>query len=176
VISSIQPLSIDRTLVDGGGGIAAYSTTVQITNSVIANQTGSAFQLPSFAEGGPGHVSAHFTTVINSPVRCPVNGGSITVVDSIILNQASGAPADTVMGQGCTVRYTTVFPQSTALSGDHDDLGIDPLLKDPAHGDYHPTTTSPVIDTASESGTPDFDGTPRPQGAQSDRGAFELAR
>ena len=53
-------------------------------------------------------------------------------------------------------------------------IDVDPLLKDPANGDYHLTPASPAVDAAGETGTPDFDGTARPQGAQSDMGAFEL--
>lgn len=169
----LQPLAIDQTLIDGGGGIASAHLGVQIANSVIANQTGSAFRPTTFAELGPGQITATFVTIINSTVSCIQSFGSVGISNSIVLNQVSGASTNTIFGP-CTVRYTTVFPQSTALPGDHNYLGVDPLLRDPANGDYHLTSASPAVDAAGETGTPDFDGRARPQGAQSDMGAFEL--
>ena len=176
-ISHPSSMSIDRTLIDGGGGIAAVgglTAAIQITNSVIANQTGNALQSINQAEVGMGRISVRFTTIINSSVSCPQLSGLIGIYNSIVLNQGSGAPADTISGAGCTVSYTTVFPQRTTLSGDHDKLDVDPLLKDPANGDYHLTSASPAVDAAGETGTPDSDGAARPQGARSDTGAFEL--
>ena len=174
-IAYFWPVSIDRTLITGGGGIAAAGTPVQITNSVIANQTGSALRASNIAELSVGQICVKFTTIINSMVSCSLSTGFIGVHNSIVLNQVSGAPADTISsGSRCTVSYTTVFPQGTRFPGDHNKLDVDPLLKDPANGDYHLTPASPAVDAAGETGTPDFDGTARPQGAQSDMGAFEL--
>jgi hypothetical protein len=103
------------------------------------------------------------------------NDAGVCIDNSIILNTAADAPADTVTGSACIANYTLVYPQSTALTGAHDKLGVDPMLADPAGGDYHLEAGSPAIDAADPGAiaTPDFDRTPRPQGARSDLGAFE---
>jgi len=171
VIAAVMPLTIDRTVIDGGRGIAASSTDIVITNSVIANQ-GNAFAVNSLGEGSVGRFRVSFSTIINSHVSC----NQLQLGNSVILNQSSGAPADTITGIDCAVTFTTVFPQTTSLPGDNNKLGVDPMLKDPAAGDYRLKPGSPAIDAADPAATTaiDFEGTPRPQGARSDMGAFEL--
>jgi hypothetical protein len=94
-----------------------------------------------------------------------------------VLNTLSGAPANTIqIGTSCITNYSVVFPQASALQGSNNKIGINPALKDPANGDYHLQPGSPAVDAANpgNAGTPDFDGTTRPQGTRSDIGAFEL--
>lgn len=124
-----------------------------------------------------------FSTVIDSPVVCATGtpacaGGTAEgscIDNSIVVNTQPGAPADAVSAS-CLASYTIVSPQSSALSGTNNQLGIDPLLKDPANRDYHLQSGSPAIDAADPAATDmvDFDGNPRPQGARSDLGAFEF--
>jgi hypothetical protein len=95
--------------------------------------------------------------------------------NTIFLNTGSGAPADTITGTACFANYVIAMPQSTALNGANNKIGVDPLLVNPAAGDYHLKPNSPAIDTAdpTATATPDLDGTTRPQGARADIGAYE---
>jgi hypothetical protein len=181
---------IDRSTLEGGDGIRAEGAAalVHVVNSVFQNQTGpdGAFlgaKVP-VGTGGFGSMFVSFSTVINSPVICGAGepacaGGTVggsCVDNSIILNGKSGAPPDTVTGSACFLNYTLVFPQATSLVGIGNQFGVDPLLVDPASGDFHLRSGSPSIDAAdpTSSNTIDFDGTLRPQGARDDLGAFEL--
>jgi hypothetical protein len=59
--------------------------------------------------------------------------------------------------------------------GDHD-ISADPLLVDPANGNFHLDTGSSCIDKGDPSNYPatDFEGDPRPQGSAPDIGADEF--
>jgi len=59
---------------------------------------------------------------------------------------------------------------------DHNLVDIDPLFVDASNGNFHLKSGSPAIDNGSSINAPsiDFDGTPRPQGAAFDIGAFEF--
>jgi hypothetical protein len=54
-------------------------------------------------------------------------------------------------------------------------INIAPGFVNPSAGDFHLMSTSPAIDAADPAATisADYDGTPRPQGARRDIGAFE---
>jgi hypothetical protein len=60
--------------------------------------------------------------------------------------------------------------------GAHDVVG-DPLLADPARGDFTPSPGSPALGTGTRALAPalDFAGNPRPRGAV-DRGAVQVSR
>ena len=77
----------------------------------------------------------------------------------------------------CTLQNNILFPQ-TSVVGAGNNIA-DPQLVDAANGDYHLKPTSPAVNAAMSSvgltTDHDFEGKPRPQGAQSDIGAFELA-
>jgi hypothetical protein len=180
-------VQIDRTLFDGGEGIFAFGTgaVVRITNSVIANQSGQngAFLGGQLLGNTNGSMVVSFSTVINSLVKCangtPVcAGGSdagACIDNTIFLNTGSGAPADTITGTACFANYVIAMPQSTALNGANNKIGVDPLLVDRASGNYHLKANSPAIDAAdpTATATPDLDGTTRPQGTRADIGAYE---
>ena len=95
--------------------------------------------------------------------------------NSIIMNALPGAPTDSVSGSGAVLTYSIVFPQSSAVTGSNNLLGVDPLLANPSSGDYHLRVGSPAIDAADPAASDpiDFDGTVRPQGTRRDIGAFE---
>jgi len=173
--------SIQRTLIDGGGGVttATATDTAHFTNSVFAN-------LGNSTNGGfGGNLTISYSTIVNTRVVCPgavdpiCIGGTATnpcINNSVVLNTLAGAPTDTITGS-CAVTYSAVFPQATALgSGTNDKIGSDPMLKDPANGDNHLTVASPAVDAADFQATNpiDFDGTSRPQGNRNDMGAFEF--
>jgi parallel beta-helix repeat protein len=60
--------------------------------------------------------------------------------------------------------------------GPNDILGVDPLLIDPGHNDFHLGENSPAIDAGQTLAdvTRDLEGTPRPQGGGYDIGAYEF--
>ncbi|HEY5948207.1 MAG TPA: choice-of-anchor Q domain-containing protein [Kofleriaceae bacterium] len=183
----ISSLILDRSIVDGGNGILAEgpASVVRITNSVIKNQgPNGAFAGSNLGGTGAGSVFVSFTTVIDSVVTCPSSGtprcaggtGIGSCIDnSVIYYGASGPPSDLVVPGTCPMSYTLVFPQTTALSGDHNQLGVDPMLVNYAGADYHLAGTSPAIDAADPTATNafDLDGLQRPVGVQRDIGAFE---
>jgi hypothetical protein len=180
-------VTIDRSVLDGGNGVQAEgsASVVRITNSVIRNQTGAegAFTGANLFGQGAGSVFVSFSTVINSLVKCGSGtprcaggtGNGACVDSSIIYNASSAAPADTVQGTSCTASFSIVLPQSTALTGSNNQLGVNPMFKDFAGADYHLATGSTAIDAADPAATNmvDLDGVQRPQGAHSDIGAFE---
>ena len=56
----------------------------------------------------------------------------------------------------------------------HSITGQNPQFVDPANGDFRLSAASPALDNAATTGTTvDLDGISRPQGSQSDRGAYE---
>ena len=178
--------TIDQTVFDGGDGVVSFGSgsSVHVTNSIFQNQSGpdGAFLGGSLFGAPTGAMFVSFSTVIHSTVMCGtgtpaclggINGGSC--IDSTVIYNPGG-PSDTVTGTACNATYSIVFPQTTALSGANNKLGVDPLLADPSSGDYHLQLASPAIDAANPgaAATPDFDGTSRPQGTRSDMGAFEF--
>jgi len=178
--------TFDRTLFDGGDGIvSAGGGVTHITNSVIVNQTGpdGAFLGGSVLGSPMGSMFVSFSTVINSAVKCSTGtpacrGGTAAgscVDNTLIFNAAPGAPADTVTGSACNASYSLVYPQSSAIAGSNNTLGINPALVNVSNADYHLAAGSPAINTADPSATNghDYDGTSRPQGGRDDIGAFE---
>jgi hypothetical protein len=83
--------------------------------------------------------------------------------------------ASAVDGTNCTLLHNVLYPFAAATPTN---IVADPQFVDQAARDYHLKSSSPAIDT----GVPttgllspvDFDGTARPQGTQTDIGAFEL--
>ena len=172
VIYAAAPLTIDRSSIEGSYGITAYAPGVVITNSVIAAGR-EALLASTLGEAGAGTFKVSFSTILTPHLGC----GRLQLDNSIVLNPSSSAPADTLEGTCNTVTFTVVFPQTTALGGANNQVGVDPRLEDLAAGNYHLKPGSPAIDAADPAATPaiDLDGTLRPQGAHSDVGAFERA-
>ena len=92
-----------------------------------------------------------------------------------IFNQRAGAPTNTVTGSGCGHAYEVITPQTAAVVGPGNKIGVDPKFLNPLAGDFHLQAGSPAIDAADTAATEtsDFDSTARPQGAGRDMGAFE---
>jgi hypothetical protein len=88
----------------------------------------------------------------------------------------TGSTGDAIVGGECVVTNSILFPQNVEIGTN---LTVDPLLVDPAAGDLRPRPESPARDQGIPSITlpsaHDIEGTPRPQGAGHDIGAFELA-
>ncbi len=172
---------VTRTSIRGGAYIvgSADNSVLRLTNTIVGDPT-----TPGddgfFAIGGA--VALSFSTVINARVQCNgspsvCSGASTNGVcfdNSVVVNLAPGAPTNTVTGLACSGTYTAVFPQTAPLAGPGN-LAMNPKLVNPAMNDLHLQATSPAIDAANPSATlgVDFEGKPRPSGAQRDLGAFE---
>jgi hypothetical protein len=160
--------------VGGGNGIGGLANpTVQITNSAFKNM-GTAANHGAFVGAG---FNVSFSTLVDSVVECSAQGATgLTLNSSIVYWAASGAPADTVINQnGCTsVKNSVIFPNSQPVGATN--VSMNPQLKNVVTDDYHLLAGSPAIDRGDPASTNaiDFDGVPRPQGAQRDSGAFEF--
>ncbi len=182
--SAGTPMTISRSSIRGGDGIWSLGGTsvVRIENSVMLDQIGSDGALVGAGLGssGFGSISATFTTFFNSQIKCTTGlprcaGGQASgacVDNSIIV----GTTGDSVTGDACRVSYTIVTPQSSALTGGSNKVGVDPLLTDPQNNDFTLRVGSPAIDAADPTAVVpavDYVGTQRPQGTRADMGAFE---
>ncbi len=76
---------------------------------------------------------------------------------------------------GFTYSYCDFYNNGFATPAGTGNITANPLFVNAGAGDFHLTSTSPCIDAGAEDGAPDvdFDGTPRPQGAGVDIGAYE---
>lgn len=177
-------VTIDRTYIEGGNGIQAEGSgsVVRVTNSVIAKTLGpdGAFYGSNVFGAGPGAMFVSFSTVIGSHVPCSTSGAPTcaggtafgSCIDNTIVIADSG---DAIRGE-CVVNYSLATPQTASLAGSNNITDTSPMLKDEAGGDYHLQSGSPAVDAAdlAASNAFDYEGTPRPQGARSDIGAYEL--
>jgi len=172
--------TVDRSSLVGNGYmiLSADASVLRFTNSIIGpSNTGD----DVFAAVG-GAVVVSFSTVLgvatctNDPAVCGGPGANGVCFDnSIVANLRVGAPPNAITGQACVSTYTLAFPQTAALPGTGNKVGINPKFKNPSANDLHLDTGSPAIDAASPTATlgTDFEGKTRPQGAQRDLGAFE---
>lgn len=141
----------------GGAAILAEYVPVSIFNATIAR--------PSRGNG--------------SGVK--VSEGSLILKNTILAHYATGLE----MSNGnATEDYNLFFDNgdnistsngATVTSGGHSLDGLDPLLADPAGGDYHLTALSPCINKGTSLGAPptDLDDLKRPRGSSCDIGAYE---
>jgi hypothetical protein len=160
--------------VGNGNGIAALSSpTVQIANSVFKTM-GTVANHGVFLGAG---FDVSFSTIVDSVVECSSAAAvGLTFSSSILYWSAASPPADTLIGgNACTsVKNSVIFPNSQPVGATN--VSMNPQLKNVAADDYHLLATSPAIDRGDPASTNavDFEGTPRPQGAQRDSGAFEF--
>lgn len=173
-------VNVDRSTFDGGGGLiaAGTNTVLHMTNSIVSNQA-TAFSTRAFTGPETGSIFVSFSTVVNSPITCPMVGNCLTsglcLSDMIAVNLGAGAPIDSVIpGNGCRVNFSALFPQTNLVNGANN-VFMNPLLVDPANGDFHLKAGSPALDAAdpTAANATDFDGAARPQNGRSDMGAFE---
>ena len=158
-------VTIDRSLVSAGLLVGqTTSGPVSVTNSILGGVT--------FLQISPIPVTMTFDTFFlagaGATLPCSISG--VLFEDDIVLAPNS---TNAVTGTACQFANNLAFPQATNVGTGT--IRMDPLLVNPANGDFHLQAFSPAIDAADS--TPDnldFDGTPRPQGTHADLGAFEF--
>lgn len=149
-------LTMDRTTLarNADGGLAVFSTArVVVTNSLVVNN-GS----PTSAYGGiwvssdaTTHNQISFTTVYrnfsvqgaSSGIAC--TGKQTEIVDSMFVSNGLVDTTSQATGN-CQFRDTLTYPGAPPAG--QGNLGMDPELVDPAHGDFHPSCDSPAIGAA----------------------------
>jgi hypothetical protein len=148
---------------------SAYSMSLQVTNST--------FFVPlslGIATGSPTAVYVAYNTFYtpSTPTSCGNQGSGVTFVNNVFY--APGSPS-AIQGTTCVYDNNIAYPQTIMMVGTNT-IVMDPMLVDPATGDFHLRAGSPAIDAAKPIAmepTEDLDGTPRPQGAARDIGAIE---
>jgi nitrous oxidase accessory protein NosD len=135
-------------------GVSIYNNTIDNRRAPYAvNPTGLYFAYPSLS--------------------------NITVVNNIIATNGTGFTFETAVNS-FTASHNLVSASvvSSGMAGfsDPDLIQGEPLFRDASGGDYHLGGASPAVDTGTDviSLLFDFEGTPRPQGAAIDIGAFEF--
>lgn len=168
-------LLMTRSEVIGGSSVGisiSGSSRVDVSNSVFRGQSFygllgyNSYVLSS---------TFRFNTIYNSPLYCQDGAPVFDFSNNLFFNESGGAPANTVTGTQCRHNYDMIKPQGTAPAGANNVLGANPTFVNAGAGDFHLKAGSPAIDQADPLATEamDFDGTPRPQGAKRDVGAFE---
>lgn len=169
--------SADRVHVHGMvesriGAAFATRINVKITNSVLDNVH---FQWATSDSSSPGSLIVMGFNTILGQLNCAVNSGSAyrtARYQNNIVVSTDSAPA--VDGTDCTLSDNILFPFNGTLGTN---IATDPQFEDSGAKDYRLRSTSPAIDSAVPTtelpATTDFAGVSRPQGAQSDLGAFE---
>jgi parallel beta-helix repeat protein len=138
---------------DGGG-----NSHLTIVNNVFASDL-------SFSGGGGIGLGNCPDSTVENNIFYDIRGPAISV--------------DGTSQRGLAVGYNAVYhSDGTAPPGSpypNDLWNVDPLFVKPAQANFHLQSGSPLIDAGDDlaSVTNDFDGTPRPQGAGYDIGAFE---
>jgi len=160
-------LRIERSILEGTSFIVANSAVVVLENSVMLNSRGDGESGPDITIGvvqtsTNGVFAAEHTTFVNTKA----NVGQFR---NCIFYQTGPAPT---IGGTADVRNSIITPQGAQI-GMNNTINVDPKFVSAI--DFHLQAGSPAIDLAAASSTVqvDFDGTPRPQGAANDVGAFE---
>lgn len=164
-----------RATAISGLHIVGSRVTIDVVNSVFDNVDVVGF----ISDTGPPGTSIKFaytTFLFGNTVDGICNGTDPSVVKVAFENSilAVKGPGDVFASlDGCTFASTLLTRQTSPRSGV---IVADPQFVDFAARDFHLSTASPAIDAATGSSTPDHDleGTPRPQGAAPDLGAYEF--
>jgi formylglycine-generating enzyme required for sulfatase activity/pectin methylesterase-like acyl-CoA thioesterase len=164
-----------RNITSGGGGGGCYRCDGTIIGNLIAeNSSGYYGSALGSCDGA----------IINNTIvgNIGMNGGSkaLNYCEGTILNCIIWGNGQSSSAQSDALRECAI-PDYCLLQGEQAAQGIgnlytDPLLVDPAQGNYQLMITSPCIDQATDYvlASPDLLGTSRPIGNGYDMGAFEF--
>jgi hypothetical protein len=146
--------------------------SIQLTNSILSSDSmHQTFFLPK-STTQESHI-VHNTFVGGTGIDCQATGSPLQIFDSnIFYNVPTISPP-----VACQYRYNLSVPDAGLTGiGNIGNITGDPMFKDAANGNFHLRPGSAALDAANPGDVftgHDFDGTPRPQGARSDIGAFE---
>jgi hypothetical protein len=183
LVANSATATFDRSRFIGGGGVAVIDASVAITNSIFERVTGKPTE-GAFVTN-IGSISVAYSTFFESPLACqlgPVPACSSAARDGVCIENSivfqPSAATNAINGDKCRCDYCMVTPQQAAVTGTNNTFNGFLSMTDPMNGDFHLVTGSDAIDAAHPTiaGTPDFDGTSRPQGPRSDVGAFEFKK
>jgi hypothetical protein len=179
-------VTIDRSSVRGGEpaiGVYNYSS-FHVINSELSGFLPLQTHPQAFAfswDNTSINNTVEFSTVYDSHLACGNTGiVYLKTYSSIFYNTRTAPPGNTVptatlAGTNCEHHFTLAYPQFYMPPGSDNFYDMNPMLKDPANGDFHLATGSPAIDVADPGAMldVDYEGTARPQGAARDLGALE---
>ena len=167
----------------GGCRVTRVFGGVSFTNNVVAGNRadeGGGVLLESLPQGA---TVVNNTIANNGDLGLGIlgSGTAVIITNNIVVSHSVGI--DVGAGTAATVSYTLWNGNTTNTAGagtiheTHPVTGV-PAFLDPAANDYHLTITSAAREAGDPTGVPpapdrDADGTPRPQGAAVDIGAYE---
>jgi hypothetical protein len=169
-LNTSSTVTIDRAVIHGGThGITASSGTLDITNALIYNTTGSGVQIT----GANGQIK--FSTIARTGLNTSESevfgvecGGQVTLVSSIVYtffsNPEVRPPTTSCMFAGGTI----VGPKAQIGA-----TNVDPSFVNESGFNFHINGNSPARDAVDTGPALDFEGDPRPRGARFDIGADE---
>jgi len=174
-------LHLERVHLHGNSShyisVTGSRVTVDVTNSLLVDI---GFNVQPADTGPPGsRLTVVSSTIIYRSYFALGQGCDVTEPSFVARYENSIlAPLeafDAVRGTNCTFSNTLLSFQATPPPGT---FVADPHFVDAAARDFHLKATSPAVDMAVPSifgldSTTDLDGTPRPQGAKRDIGAYE---
>lgn len=171
---------ISNTTTGHGGAIRLEGGSGLLVNVLFVRNTADYYGAAIYAGGATDYVGIFHATIgdsgLNPGQAIYVSGSKLEVFNSIITSHTIGIEnSGGEVGEYSNLFFGNVTDTVGTIGGGSSSLfGAAPRFRDPAHDDYHLGPGSAALDNGLDLGVPtDLDGVPRPQGAGSDRGAYE---